>query len=170
MRRLSMPRGVATNATSWRSARRTGSGRDPLAAPLSGVPSALTVGLLGRATLAVRLEGHDLCEESPLEIAEVERLLDEVEGAQIEGHEGLILIGVSADHDDGRPDRRLAEALERFDAVHPRHGDVQQDDLGLETLRHLERLLTVFGSFGLVAVLRQELDQHLADGELVVHH
>src|SRR3989442_6944308 len=170
MRRLSMPRGVATKATSWRSARRTGSGGGPLAGPRSGAPSAVIAGLLGRAIVAIRIEGHDLGEQRALEVAEIERFLDEVVGAKIQGLQGLIVVGVAADHDDRCLGRLLAQALERLDAVHSGHRDVQQYDLGPDDSGHLQRLPAVLGPLHGVAVVGQKFNQHLTDRGFVVYH
>src|SRR5262249_12571462 len=161
----SIARGVATNTTSCRSASRTGRGSEPLATPLSGAPSAATVGLLRWVIRLARFERHDLREQSALQITKVERLLDKVVGAEIERLQRLIVVGVAADHDDRSLRRFLTEALQRLDAVHAGHGDIEQDDLRSEGLGHLQRLAAVLGPLRGVAVVGEKLDQHLADGD-----
>src|SRR5206468_11764932 len=106
-----MPRGVATKATSCRSASSTGSEIDPLPRPLSGASSAMPVGPFPRALAGLRFQRHDLRQQRALQVAEVERLLDEVVGPQVQRLQGHVVVRMAADHDDGGRGNLLLELL-----------------------------------------------------------
>src|SRR6185436_9852130 len=108
-----MPRGVATNTTSWRSASRTGRASGALPRAVSGASSAFTIRLPGRGLAGLRFERHDLREQRPLQVAEVERLLDEIVGPEIQRLQGHVVVGVAADHDDRRLGDLLPQLLQR---------------------------------------------------------
>ena len=57
------------------------------------------------------------------------------EPARIECCAGVVGVFVDREKDEtGRP-RRAPELARRFDAVEPRHGDVEHDDVSIEPLR-----------------------------------
>ena len=66
----------------------------------------------------------------------------EVEGAQLEGLEDVLALRVAADDDDRRRLPRHQDA-EEGEPVHPRHLQVERDDVGLEQRGELERLFAV---------------------------
>ena len=80
------------------------------------------------------------------------------------------MVGVAADHDHRGVGRLLAEPLERLDAVHAGHRNVQQNHLGPQDAGHLQPFAAVGGPLDGVSVVGQEFDQHFADRRFVVHH
>ena len=87
------------------------------------------------------------------------RLLDEVEGAQLGGlHRGRDG-AVPGEDDHGRRAVDGLEALQDLHAVHLRHLDVEEDEVGRFALGDLEAGLAVGGQQALVALV---LEDHLA--------
>jgi hypothetical protein len=64
----------------------------------------------------------------------VERLLEDVVGAELGRLDGRLDRRVPADHDDGRSRVVLAEQLQRLEPVHAGHLDVEEDEVRLELL------------------------------------
>lgn len=72
--------------------------------------------------------------DNPLEVVEIERLIDISERAELESLAGTPRVGISSDHDrsGGRIDR--AESFEQFNAVHSGQRDVEQTNSGRERI------------------------------------
>ena len=68
--------------------------------------------------------------------SEASRVFNDIaEPARIECGAGVVGVFVDREEDEaGRPLRTL-ELARRFDAVEPRHGDVEHDDIRMEPLR-----------------------------------
>ena len=116
-----------------------------------------------------------------LEIVEIDRLGDEIEGAAV--HCGAQICHVAIGRDDDRADRRLllAQPREQRQPVHDRHVDVKQQkiDVGLGR-QHSQRLLAVTGKaedeFALADLAPETLRQQqleiglVIDGEYLAAH
>ena len=63
---------------------------------------------------------------------------------------------VAADHNHRQRRRQLFDAAQGLDAVHPRHPDVQQDQVGLALFAQLTRLGGVFSDFDGVSFVAQD--------------
>ena len=64
-------------------------------------------------------------------------------GARAHGGQHLVLVEEARQDDDARRGRELAQALDRADAVEPRHDEVHEHDVGLERRDRRERRLAV---------------------------
>jgi hypothetical protein len=60
--------------------------------------------------------------------------------------------------------------IEQGDAVHVRHPDVQQHQVGARTLTRGSRLAGVLGQLHGVALVGQDLRQERPDAEFVIHY
>ena len=93
-----------------------------------------------------------------LELARRERLHQVVHGAEAHGPLDGVERGVGRDHHDlhRRVDR--LDALEKLDAVHPRHLHVHEDHVRSETRQDCQHLLAAAGGEDLVARLEDHAD------------
>ena len=62
-------------------------------------------------------------------LLERQRLLDEVEGAELDRLDRRLDVAVPRDHDHRRVDAALAQLRQRRQAVHPGQPDVEHDDV-----------------------------------------
>ena len=101
---------------------------------------------------------------------QVQRLLDEIEGAFLDTVHGRGDIGVAAYHDDGGLDAFLDDFYQHLGAVHLRHLDVAEDGVVLLLLGFLQAFQPVFGRFYLIIFHLQNLLEGVADGALIVYN
>ena len=106
--------------------------------------------------------------EHEQEIVVLEGLLDVVEGADLHGRDGRLDRAVGGDDDDGRQRVDPLDPPQDLDPVHPRHEEVEQDDVEGLGRELLERLLARARDLDLVALRGQELGQDVVDDRLVV--
>jgi pyruvate,orthophosphate dikinase len=112
--------------------------RNPDQAAMVGHPEFLDMGRLrGGLGLAAGIEPGAGPRQRPFEPLHLNRLHQIVDGGDVEGGDGEIV--ESGDEDDRRIDGRGGERPGHVDPVHPRHGDVEKDDVGLDGLRDPER-------------------------------
>ena len=99
---------------------------------------------------------------------ERQRLLDEVERAELRRAHGRLDAAVAGDHDDLRVDAPLAQPLERRQPVEPGQPDVEQDDVvGLP--RHLlEARFAAVDGVDRVALVAQHAAERRAHARFVV--
>ena len=100
---------------------------------------------------------------------QVQRLLDEVEGAQLDAVHGGLDVGVAGNHHHGGVQAHFHEFREHLGAVHPGHLDVAEDDVVFLLFNLLERHEPVFGGIDFVAFVAEDLPQRIADRPLVVY-
>ena len=83
-----------------------------------------------------------------------ERLGDIVDGAELEAAHDVRRLGLGRQEDDRNftPRGRSLDALACFKAVHLRHHDVEEDQIGPNALQRLERLPAVDGDADLVSL------------------
>ena len=62
-----------------------------------------------------------------------DRLEEVARAAHVEGGQRMLLVG--RDEDDGRWMRELRHDAGQFEAVHPRHGDIEEDDVEVLVVR-----------------------------------
>src|SRR6185369_744008 len=96
----------------------------------------------------------------------VERLGDEVIGAGTHRAYGLGHVAVGGDHDDQRRSALALQAVEHREAVHARHFEVQQQQVG--TIGQPQRFHAVEHMIDLMPELLQPVPQHAADAGIVV--
>ena len=94
-------------------------------------------------------ERVDLADQLVLDRLEVEadvqgRLRDEVDRAELERAERVLVVAATADHHHRRRSVRHHETQER-EAVHARHLEVERDQVGLQLEGPAQRLLAVAG-------------------------
>ena len=124
--------------------------------------------LLRRRTFAPRVATGAL--DGRQQPVEGERLLDEVEGAQLGGGHRRVDAPVARDHDDAGVRMRTLDLLEQHDAIHLGHPDVQQDHVR-RLLRHKPQNLGPLGRRDhTVALVGEDLAYGIPDDVLVVHH
>src|SRR5271157_4850341 len=75
------------------------------------------------------------CPDGRQEVGSEPRLNDIAEPARIECGLGEVGVFVDREEDQARRLVRAPELARRFDAVEPRHGDVEHDDIRMESLR-----------------------------------
>ena len=86
---------------------------------------------------------------------ERERLLDEIECAQLGGAHGGFDRAVAGDHDDGGRTRLRLQAAERFEAVDAGQPDVEQDHFDVAVRRAFERFFCGAGGvYGVAFVFK----------------
>ena len=86
---------------------------------------------------------RERCPDGGQEVRSEARLDDIAEPARIECGAGVVGVFVDREEDDaGRP-LRASKLARRFDAVEPRHGDVEHDDIRMEPLRLGEELASI---------------------------
>ena len=100
----------------------------------------------------------------------VERLLEEVVGAELGGLDRRLDRAVTRDHDDDRVRVLLAQLLQHLEPVESRHLDVEQHQVRPALAVEAERLVAGAGLQHLVALVVEQLLQRGADARLIVHH
>ena len=103
-----------------------------------------------------------------LEAVAAERLQQVVEGVDLEGLEGVLVVG---GHEDHRRHLLGADLLDHAEAVAGRHLHVEEHQIGLLVLDRVDRLLAVGALADQLDVLflLQQADDALARHRLVVH-
>ena len=119
--------------------------------------------LLGRAHhLAELRHVPERLGEGGLEVLEVERLDEEVEGPAVHRHADVAHVAVGGDHDDLDERIDLAHPRQEGEPVHPRHVDVGEHDIGVRVLAQLlQGVLAVGGEDELVDGLADVLAEAL---------
>ena len=97
-----------------------------------------------------------------------ERLDDEVVGAQLQAQHAIDLLGLGADEDDRHVRVAGADLAADVVAARPRHHDVQQHEVRRFGLEARQRLAPVVGGDGVVAFVRQDGGQPVADVAVVL--
>src|SRR5207245_5074204 len=72
-----------------------------------------------------------------LQLLQVHRLFDVVEGAELDGFDGALDGAVGRQHDHGEDGIELADPLEQVDAAHAGEAHVREHDVRLKTLQQL---------------------------------
>ncbi len=110
------------------------------------------------------LSGSDRLEEASeggLDAFMVEGLDDEVARPGLDGLQDLLLLTQGRDHDDQGGGILGEDGLQRGDAVHARHGDVQGHQVGLQVAEERDRLAAVAGlAHGLQTHVVEDLPEH----------
>ena len=83
------------------------------------------------------------CPDGRQEVRSEPRLNDIAEPARIECGSGEVGVFVDREEDQAHRPRRAPELARRFDAVEPRHGDVEHDDIRMELLRLSEEFAPI---------------------------
>jgi hypothetical protein len=88
------------------------------------------------------------------------------------GMQAVLVGGARGDHDDRDVPQALvaANVARQFEAVHARHFDVQQHDVGHHVDQLLERIDAVLGGQHMVAVAGQQPAADLAHRQRIVDH
>ena len=116
------------------------SGSPPLVARAAPPPEPVVATGDGRhAARLVALAGVDLADRGGQLVA-AERLDEELARAGQHGAAEVVGLALDGHHDHGGRRERRGHLLGGGDAVHVRHVDVHQDDVGVQLGRHLERL------------------------------
>src|SRR5271166_3468340 len=74
------------------------------------------------------------CPDGRQEVGSEPRLNDIAEPARIECGSGEVGVFVDREEDQARRPVRVPELTRRFDAIEPRHGDIEHDYIGMEPL------------------------------------
>ena len=98
----------------------------------------------------------------------LERLLDEIERAEPRRLDRGRDVGVAGDHDDRRDLDEVPQLLQHFEAVHARHLDVEEHQVGRLALDQLDAFLAGGRLHHVVAVVFERHLQRVADRRLVV--
>ena len=98
----------------------------------------------------------------------LERLLDEIKRAELGGFDRGVDIGVPRNHDDRRDLDEVPQLLQYFEAIHARHLDVEEHEIGRFPLDELDAFLARRRQHHVVAVVLERHLQRVADGGLVV--
>jgi hypothetical protein len=105
------------------------------------------------------------------QLAPVDRLGEEVVGARLEALDALGRLGRGdEDHGKKRGLRIRPQPAAELVAVHARHHDVGDYEVGRAGAHRLERLFAVERDLDLVAEIAQQSRHQLGVGALVVHH
>ena len=99
---------------------------------------------------------------------EVQRLLDEVKGAHLDGLHRCLHGAVAADHDDAAIDSLFHEGIENFQAVHFGHFDVTKDHIKGKLGRQLKAFRTVLRFHDLVILVLEDFLQARSDGRFII--
>jgi hypothetical protein len=103
------------------------------------------------------------------QLVDRERLLDEVEGAELRRPYGGLDGAVTRHHHDRQMRMRAAKDLQHLDAVASGHRDVEQHQIGAFTVGELmQRPLAVLGGHHLEALVGENTSEGTADAFLVV--
>ena len=126
--------------------------------------------LLELAHLALQLGGLERAQRDEQQPVGLERLLDVVVGAALDGGDRGLDVAVAGDDDDRQVGVRLLDDVEHLQAVEAAalQPDVQDDELRAPLLHRLQRLIRIAGKTRAVAVVLQEPGDHLPDVRLVV--
>ncbi len=125
-------------------------------------PLAQRARLLEQPLLLERLLEHDL------QLLDVDRLAEVVLRAQLHGLDGGLHRAVGRHHDDHRLRADLLDLGQQLDAVHARHAQVGQHDVGLDLLEQLQPGARVVRARDLVAVLVEQRLERRGGVHLVV--
>ena len=98
----------------------------------------------------------------------LERLLDEIKGAELGRFDRGVDVGVAGDHHDGRDLDEMPQLLQHFEAVHARHLDVEEHEVGRFALDQLDAFLARRRQHHVVAVVLERHLQRVADRRLVI--
>src|SRR5439155_1630422 len=99
----------------------------------------------------------------------VERLLEEIVGAELGRFDGGLDGAVARDHHDLRARVELAQLAQRLEAVHALHLDVEQHEVGPELGVEAQRLGAGGARAHFEVLVLEQLGQRLTDALLVVH-
>ena len=100
---------------------------------------------------------------------ERERLLDEIEGAELDRADCGLDVAVARDQHHLRINLSFAQPRERRQAIHPRQPDVQDDQIDRTASDSLETRLTARHSLNGVAFITQHAAQRAAHARFVIH-
>ncbi len=138
----------------------------------------LQLARFGQRGKAALLRGRLLALSSDIDVgldaredhAEVDRLGHIIVRALLQRLDDRVVAGLGGRHDDRQVGHRprLAHLLEHLDTVEPRHHDVEQDQIEVLGLDHLERLVAVAGHRHLVALAPKAPGQNVAVHLLIV--
>ena len=122
------------------------------------------------AHLALQLGGLQRAQRHEQQAVGLERLLDVVVGAALDGGDGGLDVAVAGDDDDRQIGVRLLDDVEHLEAVEPAalQPDVEDDELRPALLDGLQRLVGIARQPRAVTVVLQDAGDHLADVGLVV--
>jgi len=100
------------------------------------------------------------CPNGRQEIRSEPRLDDIAQAARIECCPGEVGVFMDCEEDQAHRPVRAPELARRFDAVEPRHGDVEHDDIRMESLRFSEEFVSIAhntndGTFATQRICRQ---------------
>ena len=99
-----------------------------------------------------------------------QRLLQELERAELHGAHRVGQLGLAAHHDDRGEPAPVAQPGERLQAVGARrHQEVQEDDVGIGLVHHQQRRVAVARLRHAEPLLAEQRAEHPADVGLVVH-
>ena len=107
-------------------------------------------------------EGHE-------DAVQVERLLDEVVRALLQGVHGRFDRAVSGNHDDGRSDLLFGQHVQHIEAVHLGHFDVAENRVKRRLGRGQNAVHARSGFGHLVTFVFQDFAEARADGRFVVN-
>ena len=99
---------------------------------------------------------------------ERQRLLDEVEGAQLDGSNGGLDVSVSRNHDDRRIHSPFVETRQRGQPVHAGKPDVEDDDVVWRARDAIEARFTGVDGIDRVAFVAQNAAERATDARFVV--
>ena len=125
-------------------------------------PLAQGASLLEQALPVQGLLEHDL------ELIDVDRLGEVVLGSELHGLDRGLHRAVGGHEDDHRLGADLLDLREELEAVHARHPEVGEDDVGLDLLEQLQSRARVVGPRHLVAVFLEQRLQRSCRVDLVV--
>ncbi len=126
--------------------------------------------LAQRAHLALQPGGLQRALRHQQQAVGLERLLDVVVGAALDGRHRGLDVAVAGDDDDRQVGVRLLGDVEHLQPVEAAalQPDVEDDELRAALLDRLQRLVGIAGDARAVAVVLQEARHHLADVRLVI--
>jgi hypothetical protein len=126
--------------------------------------------LLERPHLALQPGGLQRALRHQQQAVGLERLLDVVVGAALDGRHRGLDVAVAGDDDHRQLGMRLLGDVENLEPVQPAalQPDVENDELRAALLDRLQRLVRIAGDARAVAVVLKEASHHLADVGLVI--
>lgn len=87
----------------------------------------------------------------------------------VDSRQDLGSLGVSRDEQDGGSSNLIGDERRRFDAVHDRHDNVGQNEVGPKGASALDRLAPVVRDFGFVTRFAKDDLQRIGDNVLVIN-
>jgi hypothetical protein len=142
-------------------------------------PPGATDDLIEAAALALRApEGAVLLQQTEalqrllddqLQLVDVERLLDEVVGAELEGLARRLDGREGGHHHDGHLGEEIAHGAQQLDARHVRHLDVRDDQVGRLRAQQRQSGAPVLGRADLMARPSEDQRQQLPHALFVVN-